>query len=321
MNQILNYSIIIPHKNIPALLKRCLDSIPRRNDVQIIVVDDNSDPNKVNFEQFPGLNDPFIEVVFTKEGKGAGFARNIGLEKATGKWILFADADDYFNECINDIFNDYINFDADIVYFKHNSVDSDTHTPAYRCEHFLKYIDHWLRSKEKADDLLRYRHTSVWSRLHKAELIRKHCISFDEVMIANDVTFAYLSGFYASSIHADMRILYCTTIRRGSIRHKKKGVDMKLDNLYVSGKRYLFYKKNKIPVTGDISYIGSLISFFFSEKEAYKKAINTLNNLGYTNSEITKLVISFLFIYTPKNVIFYFISLPEKILRRFKIFL
>lgn len=40
----INYSIIIPHKNIPHLLQRCLKSIPRRKDVQIIIVDDNSDP-------------------------------------------------------------------------------------------------------------------------------------------------------------------------------------------------------------------------------------------------------------------------------------
>ncbi|MDR2475404.1 MAG: glycosyltransferase family 2 protein, partial [Bacteroidales bacterium] len=37
-----NYSIIIPHKDIPDLLRRCLDSIPYRNDLQIIIVDDNS---------------------------------------------------------------------------------------------------------------------------------------------------------------------------------------------------------------------------------------------------------------------------------------
>ena len=32
------YTIIIPHKNIPLLLQRCLDSVPLRNDVQIIAV-------------------------------------------------------------------------------------------------------------------------------------------------------------------------------------------------------------------------------------------------------------------------------------------
>ena len=40
------YSIIIPYKNCPALLNRCIDSIPQRDDVQIIVVDDNSDDDK-----------------------------------------------------------------------------------------------------------------------------------------------------------------------------------------------------------------------------------------------------------------------------------
>lgn len=34
------YSIIIPHKNILKLLQRCLDSIPERDDVQVIIVDD-----------------------------------------------------------------------------------------------------------------------------------------------------------------------------------------------------------------------------------------------------------------------------------------
>ena len=126
MNGKTNYSIIIPHKNIPKLLQRCLDSIPRREDVQIIIVDDNSDPDIVNFEQFPGLNDPFIEVVFTKDGKGAGYARNVGLTKAAGKWLLFADADDFFNYCINDILDEYVDSDADIIYFINNSVDSDS---------------------------------------------------------------------------------------------------------------------------------------------------------------------------------------------------
>ena len=64
----INYSIIIPHKNIPNLLQRCLDSIPNREDVQIIVVDDNSDPNIVDFDKFPGLNRSNVEVIFTKEG-------------------------------------------------------------------------------------------------------------------------------------------------------------------------------------------------------------------------------------------------------------
>lgn len=46
------FSIIIPHKNTPDLLQRCLDSIPVCDDVQVIVVDDNNDTDKVDFGHF-----------------------------------------------------------------------------------------------------------------------------------------------------------------------------------------------------------------------------------------------------------------------------
>ena len=84
---------IIPHKDTPELLKTALTSIPRRKDVEIIVVDDNSNPSIVNFDHFPGLNEERIKVIFTKGGHGAGYARNIGLEAATGNWVFFCDAD------------------------------------------------------------------------------------------------------------------------------------------------------------------------------------------------------------------------------------
>ena len=116
----INYSIIIPHKNIPDLLLRCLDSIPRRDDIQIIIVDDNSNPQKVDFENFPGLGDPCVEVYFTKEGKGAGYARNVGLKYAKGKWLFFADSDDTYTSSFSKFLTDSKDLVADVVYFKAN---------------------------------------------------------------------------------------------------------------------------------------------------------------------------------------------------------
>ena len=51
-----NYSFIIPHRNTPKLLQRLLDSIPERDDVEIVIIDDNSDNSIVNFSCFPGKN-------------------------------------------------------------------------------------------------------------------------------------------------------------------------------------------------------------------------------------------------------------------------
>lgn len=75
MNQI-KYSIIIPHKDIVQLLVRCLKSIPDTEDFQVIVVDDNSKNVNQIISAINGLKRNNIELYLTKEGKGAGFARN-----------------------------------------------------------------------------------------------------------------------------------------------------------------------------------------------------------------------------------------------------
>ena len=73
----INYSIIIPHKNSTVLLERCLRSIPCRKDVQVIVVDDNSE----NQEELNAVVGGFsqVELILT-QGGGAGHARNEGLK-------------------------------------------------------------------------------------------------------------------------------------------------------------------------------------------------------------------------------------------------
>ena len=93
----LNLTIIIPHKNSTKTLIRLLDTIPSKKDVEIIVVDNGS-----NSESIETLKRKIYHEnikVFYKDSDGwAGKARNVGLEQALGKWILFADADDYFTE-------------------------------------------------------------------------------------------------------------------------------------------------------------------------------------------------------------------------------
>ena len=62
------YSVIIPHYNIPTLLQRCLSTIPKRKDLEIIIVDDNSSPNIVDFEHFPGSDRSDCTIIFDKKG-------------------------------------------------------------------------------------------------------------------------------------------------------------------------------------------------------------------------------------------------------------
>ena len=103
----INYSIIIPHHNIPKLLIRCLASIPNRKDTEIIIIDDNSSAEIVDFDNFPGKERENTKIFFSKVNGGGGYARNIGVQMAKGDKLIFADADDFFNDNLSDLLDDY----------------------------------------------------------------------------------------------------------------------------------------------------------------------------------------------------------------------
>lgn len=213
----INYSIIIPHKNIPDLLQRCLDSIPRRDDVQIIVVDDNSDADKVNFNNFPGLNDPHVEVIFGKNEngrKGAGYARNLGLERAEGKWIVFADADDFFNPCFEEALDKYENDKNDIVFFKATSVDSDTFLPCDRG----KNVNFPLAEVQKTGnwDLI-IKIAVPWGKFIKRNIVEENNIMFQETLYGNDVLFSVKLGTLDTKKIISDDEIYCITYRSDSL--------------------------------------------------------------------------------------------------------
>lgn len=210
------YSIIIPHKNIPNLLARCLASIPLRDDVEVVVVDDNSDSEIVDFSRFPGLNRPNTSIIFDKSGKGAGRARNIGIDNANGEWLLFVDADDFFNYCISDIFDKYQNVQEDVVYFNANSLDTDTYMNRNRAWHLNEFIELWNIDKKESEKKLRFEFGEPWSKIVKRQMVTEKKIRFDETPIHNDTTFSYLVGYYAKTIAVEPKAGYCITVRKGS---------------------------------------------------------------------------------------------------------
>ena len=112
------FSIIIPTHNQTQLLQRCVDSIPDREDIQVIIVDDNSVPLVLEFEREIESKRKNVEIVYTTVGLGGGYARNVGMAKARGKWLVFVDSDDelltsQFEEAIDQ----YYTSEADIVFF------------------------------------------------------------------------------------------------------------------------------------------------------------------------------------------------------------
>ena len=180
------YSIIIPHKDIPDLLMRCLRSIPVSEDIQVIVVDDNSADADTYLDKYPELSRPYVEFIRTTKGGGAGYARNVGLDHAKGKWLLFADADDFFIEDMYDIISSCVNSDADVIFFKANQVLSDNiDTRKVRYAFIHRVIEQYLSDGDEWP--LRFRFRPPWGKMIKRHLINKYKIRFEEVMYGNDV--------------------------------------------------------------------------------------------------------------------------------------
>lgn len=211
------YSVIIPHYNSPKLLERCLASIPDREDIQVIIVDDCSSPEKVDFAHLPGRERHNTEIYRTRQGGSAGHARNLGLTHAKGEWLLFADADDYFEKDAWSIIDEYKYDKADIVFFGTTSRISDTGEIANRQAHFMKLILQYNPNDKETENLLRFCYYAPWSKLIRREIVEKHHVQFEEIRYANDVMFSMYTSLYAGTIAVEVRPIYCITEVYGSL--------------------------------------------------------------------------------------------------------
>lgn len=239
------YSVIIPHHDIPHLLYRCLQTIPHREDVQVIVVDDKSGGRFIPALKQVECRFPWVTFIYLQEGKGAGHARNVGLEKAEGKYVLFADADDFFMPCLGHVLDDYARCDQDILFFNANSLDTNTYLATYRCLHLNDMMREYSKKPDKAVFKMRYAFGEPWCKMVKRELIEKNNIRFSETIIHNDTRYSYLVGFYSKNIHVDKRAIYCVTDRIGSVS-KRVSLDRLLTRTAVFAEANQFFKKHHV---------------------------------------------------------------------------
>lgn len=91
-------SVVIPVYNQESLIERAIRSIPLRDDIEIIVVDDGSTDDTWNKLVTIGieLNDPNFIVLHNRKNMGVGYTVNRGLDIADGEYIVLLGSDDYF---------------------------------------------------------------------------------------------------------------------------------------------------------------------------------------------------------------------------------
>lgn len=211
-------SIIIPHYNSVDLLERLLRTIPQKETLQVIVVDDKSDEG---LEQLETLCKSFANVEFYTNDTGvksAGTCRNIGLEHVESEWVLFADADDYMAENFYDKVEKYFDTEYDIVYFCPTSIYEETGESANRHIFYERLIKRYLYDRSKRNEtLLRYEYVSPCSKMIKTKLIQENSISFDEVRYSNDIMFSVKSASFAKTIAATTDVWYIITKSKNTL--------------------------------------------------------------------------------------------------------
>jgi glycosyltransferase involved in cell wall biosynthesis len=90
-------SVIIPCFNHGLYIDECLNSVYRQsyNNIEVIIINDGS-TDKFTVDKLESINDCSIKII-NSENRGLSNARNLGINKSNGKYILPLDADDYIS--------------------------------------------------------------------------------------------------------------------------------------------------------------------------------------------------------------------------------
>ena len=121
-------SVIVPIYNTEQYLERCLESIVAqidKNNIELILVNDGSEDNSEKI--INKYLDTYSDIIkyIKKENSGLSDSRNVGMEKATGDYILFIDSDDYIEKDVLIKLKPYIDKDIEMIKFKAQKVTED----------------------------------------------------------------------------------------------------------------------------------------------------------------------------------------------------
>ncbi len=173
-------SVIVPIYNVENYLKRCLDSLSRQTekDFEVIMINDGSTDGSCQIATSFAERDPRFKL-FHETNQGEAAARNLGLDKASGEYIMFLDADDYYtDQCIEKALMAIRHFNCDITVFGSTYKDEDGNLVKEACP---VRTGRYLLSEHP--EILMEIENCVWDKIYRRELFAENGIR-------------YLPGFY-----------------------------------------------------------------------------------------------------------------------------
>lgn len=231
-------SIIIPVYNIEKYLTKTLDSILKQSigaeNIEVILVNDNStDGTKGIIDEYVAKYENFIGIHLTENSGLPGRPRNIGLQQATGDYVMFMDHDDFYEEDACEILYDKISKEeVDIVFCRYSRVFDDG--IKRRFPSIFKDIEEIKIESIDENEKLLLIAPSIWTKLFKREFLEINEILFPEGILGEDLSFVvnsflsakgivYLNNYYGYNYRIRDTPTDKSTI---NIRNKKFMLDM-----------------------------------------------------------------------------------------------
>lgn len=210
-------SIIVPMYNVENYLIDCIGNIKIEDiDYEIVMVNDGSPDNSFEVAKSLALTNSKIKVI-SQENKGLGGARNTGINTATGKYILFLDADDVLNKqsfaFLKHYQDDIIEFSAQLV-MPDGTVVQD-----------VKKVDSTSMSGKSYAINIGFK-PSACNKIYKRKFLINNYLNFKEKIYSEDIHFNTRAYFLASSVSSNREIIQKFTQTTNSITrnndHQKK---------------------------------------------------------------------------------------------------
>lgn len=217
-------SVIIAVHNGGPYLRQCLDSVVHQTatDIEIICVDDGSTDESRGILESYAETDPRVRVVDGPAIGSAGAARNVGLDRATGEYLSFLDADDFFSpRLLGALTHRAHAHQADVVITKYRSYDEQTgDTVAVDGSLQLDLLPRPPFSWNAAGDgLLVATNPAAWNKLFRTQFVRSLDLRFQELRRTNDAYFTLMALAHAERIsYVDDYLITYRTGNTGSLQ-------------------------------------------------------------------------------------------------------
>lgn len=264
MNEI-KVSVIIPVYNCEKYIKKCVTSIIKQSykNIEILLINDGSTDNSYAKCKEIAILDERIKV-FSKDNGGVSSARNYGLKKCEGDYILFIDGDDYItNDCIEKSIKLIKEKDIEILKF---SFVKEISKSIHKKYSFSVPINKVILNKEYSKIL--YPNTFLTNDFCNITnvLIKKEIINhdFEPRMIGEDFLFFMECLIKSKNVYFINDIFYHYVVNENSATHifdAKKHFQKLADGYYVNNKIKELVGVNNLSAE---SYVNKVYSDFYS---------------------------------------------------------